>query len=495
VRARGPARLLFLLLLAAPAAPRLAAQGIAPAEYAARRDSLAARIGTGVVLAFGAAEPVTDLAPFRQLPAFEYLTGFREPDAAFLLVARGGRPAYAMLFQARKDPRMVLYTGFPADSARLVSTLGLGVRFLDTLRPTLDSFLGAGVTLWEIRDYATRDAVQADSLTRGRLFVAGVLREHPGASVRNAHPVMDSLMVPKSPAEQALLRRAAEITVEGQKAAMRAVAPGQREAVAQAAAEYVFRVQGDGPSFGSIVGSGPNSTSYHYRENDRVMRAGEVVVMDMGALYQDYAADMTRTVPVGGHFTADQRAIYQLVRDAQAAAEKLVRPGAPVGDGSNAVRDVEAAGLAKLGLVESPDATFDPPWPANCAGGSVQCRQSYLYMAHGLGHGIGLEVHDAGGYSYSPTGIFQEGEVFTIEPGIYISTQLLDMLPDTPKNRAFIAKVRPAVERFNNIGVRIEDDYIVGRGGAEWITRGPREVAEVEALMSGGAGTAGQRTQ
>ena len=137
-------------------------------------------------------------------------------------------------------------------------------------------------------------------------------------------------------------------------------------------------------------------------------------------------------------------------------------------------------------LVDAPfetDATFDPPWPADCASGSTRCRQAFLYMAHGLGHGIGLEVHDAGGYSYSPTGTFQLGEVFTIEPGIYISNQLLDMLPDTPKNRAFIARVRPAVQRYHDIGVRIEDDYIVTATGADWISRGPREIAEVEAVM------------
>jgi Xaa-Pro aminopeptidase len=480
---------LALLLLAAssalagPAAGQGAGRGIASAEYAARRDSLAAHIRNGAVVAFGAPEPVTDLAPFRQLPAFAYLTGFEEPDAAFLMVAREGHPVYAMLFQARKDPRMVLYTGFPADSAKLSRELGLGVRFLDALRPALDAALASGAPLWEIRDYATRDAVQADSLTRGRVFVASVLRDRPAVRLRDAHPVLDSLMVPKSAAEQRLLRRAAEITMAGQEAAMRAVAPGRREAAAQAAAEYVFRVQGDGPSFGSIVGSGPNSTSYHYRRNDRVMQAGDVVVMDMGALYQGYAADVTRTVPVSGTFTADQRAVYQLVRDAQAAAEKLVRAGAPVDAGSDAVRAVEAAGLAKLGLIESPDATFDPPWPADCASGSTRCRQAFLYMAHGLGHGIGLEVHDAGGYSYSPTGTFQLGEVFTIEPGIYISNQLLDMLPDTPKNRAFIARVRPAVQRYHDIGVRIEDDYIVTATGAEWISRGPREIAEVEAAM------------
>ena len=104
-------------------------------------------------------------------------------------------------------------------------------------------------------------------------------------------------------------------------------------------------------------------------------------------------------------------------------------------------------------------------------------------MAHGPGHGIGLEVHDAGGYSYSPTGRFQLGEVFTLEPGVYISTTLLDMLPDTPRNRAFIAKVRPVVERYRDIGVRIEDDYLVTATGAEWLSRGPREADEIERAL------------
>ena len=141
--------------------------------------------------------------------------------------------------------------------------------------------------------------------------------------------------------------------------------------------------------------------------------------------------------------------------------------------------------LAKLGLTEGPDATFDPPWAdaARCERVPVVCTQAFIYMAHGPGHGIGLEVHDAGGYSYSPTGSFQLNEVFTIEPGVYISTALLDMLADTPKNRAFIAKVRPMVERYNNTGVRIEDDYLVTQDGVEWLSKAPREMKEIEAVM------------
>jgi Xaa-Pro aminopeptidase len=238
-----------------------------------------------------------------------------------------------------------------------------------------------------------------------------------------------------------------------------------------------------------FIGSGPNSTSYHYRENDRVMEAGEVVVMDMGALYEGYAGDVTRTVPVNGRYSADQAAIYTIVRSAQMAAEREAKPGAPVSAGEKAIRAIMATELAKLGLTEGPDATFDPPWAdaARCERVPVVCTQAFIYMAHGPGHGIGLEVHDAGGYSYSPTGMFRENEVFTIEPGVYISTALLDMLADTPKNRAFIAKVRPVVERYNHTGVRIEDDYLVTADGVEWLSKAPREMKEIEAAMKSGA--------
>jgi len=347
-----------------------------------------------------------------------------------------------------------------------------------------------------VSDVDSRDYLRADSLTRGRRFVQDYWAAHPGLTVRSADALLDSLRVRKSPAEVALLRRAITITDGAARVAMARVKPGVREGEIQAVLDYQFRLGGaSGPAFRAIIGSGPNSTSYHYRANDRLMRAGEVVVMDIGALYQGYSADVTRTVPVNGTFSPDQAAIYRIVREAQAAAEREVRPGAAVSAGDSAIRAVEARGLAQLGLIESAEATFEPPWADRdrCARVPLVCRQAYLYMAHGPGHGIGLEVHDVGGYSYSPTGRFQEGEVFTIEPGIYVSTTLLDMLPDTPRNRAFIAKVRPVVERFNNTGIRIEDDYLVTATGVEWLSRAPREAPEIEAAMRArGDGRIGQ---
>jgi Xaa-Pro aminopeptidase len=469
---------LVLLSLTTPAH----AQDIAPAEYAARRDSLATHLDSGLVVAFGAPEP-TGIHQGTQLPAFRYLTGFLEPNAAFVLVKRGGA-VKSILFTATRDPRRVLYDGFPPDSTTVARQTGLTVRSLPALGHTVDSLVRLGLPVYQLRDFASSDAAAQDSLTRGSRFVADLTERYRAKElqVADAHPTVDSLRARKSPAELALLRRAINITTASLSRAMRAAKPGMWEYEMEAMIEGGFRRAGaDGPSFGTIVGSGPNSTQYHYEKNNRRMEAGDVVVLDVGAYYHGYAADVTRTIPVSGKFTPEQRGVYQLVRDAQAAAEKVARPGAPWKAWSDTARAVEARGLAKLGLIESADATFDPPWSAGCQTRPVSCTQAFLYMAHGLGHGIGLEVHDPPP-AYIPGGTFAVGHVFTIEPGVYISTKLLDMLPDTPKNRAMIAKVRKTVERYNNIGVRIEDDYRITPNGVEWLSKAPREIPEIEAL-------------
>lgn len=477
---------LVALALAGAAAP-LTAQ-ITQAEYAARRDTVASHLGNGVLLAFGATEPNTDGSEYRQLPSFGYLTGYDRPNAALVMVVRGGRVTYQMLFEPPTDPRAALYVGFPPDSGDLARRTGLGLRGIEALRDFLDGRLGRG-PLWVVPDIHTRDAMRSDTLTRGRRFVQDLWAASPWLEVRSAAPLLDSLRVRKSPAEVALLRRATALSAAGACAAMGRVAPGVNERDILAVTDYTFITGGaEGPAFRAIVGSGPNSTSFHYRANDRVMQAGEVVVIDIGALFQGYAGDITRTLPVSGRYTSEQAAIYRIVRLAVAAAEREMRAGAPVAAGDSAIRDVEARELAALGLIESANATIDPPWssPEICARtpAPLSCRQSFLYQAHGPGHGIGLEVHDVGGYSYSPTGRFQEGEVFTLEPGIYVSTALLDMLPDTPKNRQFIARVRPVVERYNDTGIRIEDNYLITATGAERLTSAPRETAEIETMMA-----------
>jgi Xaa-Pro aminopeptidase len=185
---------------------------------------------------------------------------------------------------------------------------------------------------------------------------------------------------------------------------------------------------------------------------------------------------VTRTVPADGTFSDVQRDIYSAVRAAQAAGEaaaKVNGPARALTDAANASLD---ASLAKLGLIEGPGATYDCD-----AAASRQCTQRSLYYMHSLGHGIGLDVHDPG--AATGGGNLVPGSAFTIEPGIYVRGNLLDIIPNTPKNQAMIAKIRPAVQKYANIGVRIEDDYIATDSGVEWISRAPREIDEVEAVM------------
>ena len=309
-----------------------------------------------------------------------------------------------------------------------------------------------------------------------------VAARHPNVAVKDAHPIVDELRAKKSAAEVALLRRAAEISSEGHRAAMLAPVP-QHEYELQAVLEYNFtRLGGSRPAYGSIVGSGMNGTQLHYMKDRGETKPGDVVVIDAATEYEGYAADITRTIPVSGVFTAEQRKVYQLVRDAQAAAERNAKPGMSAAKAQDSSVAVRARGLAQLGLIESEDATFDPPWKVSCDSVPASCKQAMFWMIHGISHGLGLAVHDPAQFYFGERE-YKPGDVFTIEPGIYISARMLDALPDTPKNRAFIAKVKPIAARYENTGVRIEDDYLVTETGLERLSSAPREIAEIEALM------------
>jgi Xaa-Pro aminopeptidase len=473
-------RLLAPSLVLVCAAHALAAQ-ITEKEFAARRAALAKRIDSGIVVAMGGRTPITDFGPFHQLPAFHYLTNFDEPDAALVMVVKHGVGA-STLFVTPADPRRAFYYGWRPDSAAVTRDHGVEGRSFKALNPVVDSLASLGLPLYTLDDFEDADFARADSLTRGHSFVHAIAARHPGLAVKDAHPIVDELRAKKSPAEIALLRRAAEISSEGHRATMLAPIP-QHEYELQAVLEYNFtRLGGARPAYGSIVGSGQNGTQLHYMKDRGVTKPGDVVVMDAAAEYEGYAADITRTIPVSGTFTAEQKQIYQLVRDAQAAAERNAKPGKSARAAEDSSVAVRAKGLAKLGLVESEDATFDPPWQANCDRQPASCRQAMFWMIHGISHGLGLAVHDPAQFSYGAR-VYQPGDVFTIEPGIYVSARMLDALPDTPKNRAFIAKVKSVVPRYENTGVRIEDDYLITETGLERLSTAPREIAEIEALM------------
>ena len=448
------------------------------AEYAQRRAALLAKLQDGVVLAIGAQEPTHDYLSFYQTEPFRYLTGYNEPNAVMVMVKRGGRTS-TTLFVEPRDPAAEVWTGkrFGPDGA--TATTGIPARRVDELETTLDTLLKNASQLYVVGDgqFSNR-ADRGQALTRDEQFVRALAADHPSLKVASANAQVMVARGKKSAAELDLIRKAVAITVEAQREAMRAMEPGMNEFEIQSLIEYTFRRNGaDRPSFATIVASGPNSTTLHYNADDRFMNAGEVVVMDIGASYRGYAADVTRTVPVSGTFTPDQRTIYQIVRDAQSAAERQAKVGARASLMSDSASAVIAAGLARLGLIETPNATYDCGQPQQ----PQQCPQLSLYYMHGLGHGIGLEVHDPEQYYF--TGMIAAGSAYTLEPGIYVRENLLEILPKTARNDALITKLRPAVQRYRNIGVRIEDDYVVTDDGVEWISRAPREIAEVEALM------------
>ncbi len=475
------ARLLLTAATVSLACARPAVAQIPQAEFGARRDSLAAKLGDGLLVAFGGRTPVTDFGPFFQLPDFRYLTNYNEPDAIFVMQVKGGK-AQSTLFITAAGARQAFYYGRRPDSLTVVTTLGMQARSAGVVEAVIDSMAAGVRTVFTLADFSAADFATQDSLTRGQQWERRFAAAHPAMTMRDAHPYVYQVRAKKSAAELALIRKAAEISSEGHRAAMRLQGP-TKEYELQAAIEYEFmRGGGARPSYGSIVGSGIRGTQLHYMKNRGDLKPGELVVIDAATEYEGYAADVTRSIPVNGTYTPEQRAMYQLVLDAQLAAERNSKVGMSSIAAQDSSEDVRARGLARLGLIEGADASLDMPWRTDCANAPRSCRQAMFWMIHGISHGIGLAVHDPAQF-YSGKRTFQIGDSFTIEPGIYISTAMLDALPDTPKNRAFIAKVRSAVLRYQNTGVRIEDDYIVTENGTERVSTAPREIDEIEALM------------
>lgn len=487
-------RLSLPIFVAALLATGAAAQGPAPAtsadagwtvpatpppapisvqELAARRRALAERMDDGgVLVAMGADGSTPSYQAFAQGSHFRYLTGYTEPGAVLVMARRGGE-LREMLFVLERDPSEEVWNGRRWGAEGATRITGIPARE-SGVEAALDSLLQGATTLYTLVPERGRPF-----LNNEQQFIQMLRRGNPSIrrQVDLGRALLD-LRQTKSAAELDLLRRAVLITTLAHREAMRAVEPGMNEFEIHALIEGTFRRYGaERPGFGSIVGSGPNSTTLHYRSADRFMQAGETLVMDIGASYGGYTADVTRTVPVNGRFSAEQRAVYEVVLAAQKAAEREARPGMTLARLNQVAQGVLGEGLTRLGLIESPTATYD------CGedGGTRTCPQLSLFYMHSLGHGIGMDVHDPdAGY----TSGFVAGSAFTIEPGIYVRGDVLDYLPDTPRNRALIARIGPAVRRYASIGVRIEDDYLVTAAGVERVSEGaPREIAEIEALM------------
>jgi Xaa-Pro aminopeptidase len=457
---------------------------ITAAEYAARRRALLDSIGDGVLVVFGAPPPAADYLPFTQLPDFRYLTGIMEPGAAYIATKKSGQVT-EQLFVLDRDPAREMWEGarLGFDGAQSLT----GIRAQSALRfaPVLDSLARTYKVLYTTTTAPLNTNLTAD-VPHAQQVLMRLREKQPELAVRSIQGPIRNLRGTKSAAELDRIRRAVYISALAHREAMRSVQPGMNEFEIRALVEYFFRRYGaEGPSYGSIVGSGPNSTTLHYQASDRFMQDGEVLLIDAAASYAGYAADVTRTFPINGRFTAEQRAIYEVVLAAQKAAAARIRRGATWAELNNAANTQIASGLAGLRLIDAPDATYKcGPYLDRQTNKQVMsdCPQVALFYFHGLGHGVGLAVHDPD-ISNTPGG-FRPGSAVTIEPGIYVRADVFDHLPDTPENRAMIQRLRPAAQRFRNIGVRIEDVFVFDGNGVERVSAAaPQEIADIEALM------------
>jgi Xaa-Pro aminopeptidase len=421
-----------------------------PAFHQGRRQAVLQTLPeNGVAVFFSAPERnrSNDVSyRYRQDSDLLYLTGTHEPGSLLLLapagLSVGGQSVREVLFVPPRDPSQEVWEGRRFGTERARSALGVAL-VLDHTR--LNEVLGAlvGDPAKRFFHLPLPTGVEAGSPLAEQLTLMARARSRDGELLRTT---LDRLRTIKTAEEMAPLQRAIDITVEAQREAMRSLEPGMHEYEAQALIEYVFARNGsEYPGFPTIVGSGENTVVLHYESNRRRIAAGDLVLMDVGAEYHGYTADVTRTVPVNGTFSAEQKAIYEIVLRAQEAGIQAARAGSPFGAPHQAAARVLAAGLAQLGLLAAPtDAT------------GLQ-----RFFMHGTSHYLGLDVHDVGAY-----GPLEAGTVITVEPGIYIAPA-----PDVDR-------------KWWNIGVRIEDDVLITAGEPQVLSGGaPRAVSDIEALM------------
>lgn len=437
-------------------------------ELARRRADVAAKMDDNSVLVLFSAEHklyTNDVDyVYRQENNLYYLTNLRQAGATLVIKKTGGKVTETV-YLPRRNPQNETWKGkmYANDEAAAVSGIQNVVDaatrpiFLDGVKAKNDPSIQSVYLLLP-------DSEEDSNGLREFRVENEFSKQLPGYKVVNAQTIFADLRQIKSPYEIKLLQHAIDITTEAQMRSMAMVGQAHKEYEVQAEVEYTFRRRNaDFWGYPSIVGCGPNSTTLHYEEASGPVKKGELLLMDVGAEYHHLTADVTRTFPVNGKFTKEQAEVYQIVYDGQEAAAKAAKPGATMHQLSDAANAVIKDGLFRLGLITNKNS-----------------QQYRMWFMHGLGHWLGMNVHDVG--ENKP---FAPGMTYTNEPGIYIRADALSYLPDTPENKAFIAKIRPAFEKYKNIGVRIEDDMLITPTGVEWMTKNlPRKIEDIEAFMA-----------
>jgi Xaa-Pro aminopeptidase len=473
------------------------------ADLAARREKTMARLGPESVLVVWSAPARVYSADidykYRQSSDLLYLTGL-DQEETILVLAPGAAGEKAAVFTRAADPFRELWYGHILTPAEVTSTSGIAAVHPEHGQDAFDAFMARLLGGSEEGSSATSaDSTPAPSAFaaartagRARLCTADALEvdmphaaeapaaaahgawvrqmttRYHGISACSARDVLDAERAIKTPYEQRVLRHSVEISAEAQIEGMKAARPGRWEYEVQAAIEYWSRAHGAlEQGYPSIVASGPNATTLHYLESTRQMRDGDLLLVDAASSFEHLTGDITRTYPVNGRFTREQRALYELVLRAQEAGIAAARPGATQAAVNDAARAVFADGLKPLGLVT----------PLADAASQVS-----LWFPHAPTHGIGLDVHD-------PLDRLDVGTTFVIEPGLYIRPAALDSLPKTPDGEALAAALAPAVEKYRDMGVRIEDSFLMTADGPVMLSaKAPRRIPDIERVV----GTAGR---
>jgi Xaa-Pro aminopeptidase len=444
-----PVTLILLLLLGISSTTLLALERQPNAIYQARREALAHELRGGAALLFGNYEPAMEYQDFRQDEDFYYLTGWNEPGAALIVAdavpARDGKPALPyreVLLLPERNLRMEQFTGVKLDQASPNVTGITGVREVHSIRDLPGILSERGLhSVWT--------QLESEPAKAALTFAASSAGSGDPVTPQDVRDLTKTLRSFKDPGEIELLRKAADASIKAQEAAILAIHPGVNERAISGVITGTLLANGcERPSYPSIVGSGINSTVLHYMADDGTMQSGDVVVMDAAGEYSMYASDVTRTIPVNGHFTDRQREIYNIVLGAQrAAAEAFV------------------SGKSTLSNREHPEDSLDRVARnyIKTHGKDLHGQPLDKYFIHGLGHPVGIDVHDPLDFT-KPLG---PGSVFTIEPGIYIPEE--------------------------KIGVRIEDTFYVDKSGRlqDFIADLPHTAEDIEALMQQHAKAAG----
>ncbi len=468
-----------------------------PAPFVERRQRFAAAIGDALAIIPGAQElrRNNDVNyEFRQASDFFFLTGFDEPDAVAVINLADAKERF-VLFVRPRDREMEIWNGrragvegaiatFGADAAYTIDRLDDKLREYMIDRPTVYYRLGSGSF-----DGRVTRLISELRGARARGHAAPVRVEDPG-------PILSELRLRRSDAELARHRRACEISRDAHTEAMRYARPGLYEHQVQAALEFVFRASGSPRNgYPSIVASGPNACILHYGENSRRLEDGDLLLIDAGCEWGYYSADITRTFPVNGRFTAAQRAVYEIVLRAQLAGIAAARPGNRYEAIHEAARRVLTEGLVALGAL-----------PRGLEESLAMHHYREFYM-HGTGHWLGMDVHDVGDYRIDrKSRLLEPGMVLTVEPGLYfdpgretvtyhlreyseeemwerrlrLGAATAKKMEDEEKAKA--EKVSHGVPReLRGIGIRIEDDVLITDTGCEVLTAGtPKTIDEVE---------------